>query len=76
MESPWPLWTESPWPDGDQPNCTHRCDKCNQLRFTSADTTPGPHWCRRCRYVNYDEYFGPDGINDLKRKVLGIDLED
>ena len=49
------------WGDGDKEGCTVRCPKCNQYRLTGGD---GTFWCRRCRYENYDEYFGPDGENE------------
>lgn len=61
----------APWTDGDKPGCTHRCVKCNQLRFT-AD--PGPahsNWCRRCRYTHFDEYFGEGAINEKTMEEMG-----
>lgn len=66
MESnvPEPIEDISPWTDGDYPDCTVACDKCNQLRLRGLYDRPGPIWCRRCKYENWDEYFGPDGINE------------
>ena len=59
---------DNPWSgDGDKHGCDLRCDKCNQLRLHKQlhFTSKKPNWCRRCRYVNYDEYFGEGGINQL-----------
>ena len=46
---------------GDREGDTIKCAKCGFLRLRGGD---GTKWCRSCRYTFYDEYFGPDGINE------------
>lgn len=60
-------YLNTPWPDGDMPNCSVRCDKCQQLRLRGERLKP--NWCRRCKYENYDEYFGEGGVNEQKYGV-------
>ena len=57
-------------PDGDMEDCKARCAKCNQLRLRWNDD--GKRWCRRCKYEYYDEYFGPDGVNEQAIRAAGL----
>jgi hypothetical protein len=43
-----------PAPDGIAP-----CRKCGQLRLRHNENNE--HWCRRCRYTFFNEYFYPMG---------------
>jgi hypothetical protein len=47
-----------PWGDTGE---SARCRKCGFYRL--AHNKDETHWCRRCRYLHYNEYFGPDGYN-------------
>jgi len=44
-------------PDGDKPDCDFVCSKCKQKRL-KKHLIDSPNWCRRCRYIFFDEYFG------------------
>ena len=68
----WREYIESPktsddiWgPVGDKPDCEAKCAHCGfkRLRFQNAQNDA---WCRRCRYENFDLYFGEGGVNDQK----------